>query len=915
MIRMIQSSSENHAKKYFSDALQKSDYYLNNTNDQELQGQFLGRLSQRMEISGAATKDKFFALCENINPATGKALTPRTREDRTIGYDINFHCPKSVSVIHALSKDNHILEVFQSSVNEVMREIEADSMTRVRQNGVYDDRKTGELIWAEFTHQTARPVDGSTPDPHLHSHCFVFNATWDQQEQRIKAGQFKDIKRDMPFYQSRYHKILADKLTDIGYQIRRTDKSFEIEGVPKSVIEMFSKRTNEIGEFAKEHGITNAAQLGELGARTRSKKQKGYTMDELKQDWRKQIQENMIYEDGEENSSIRYAPKKLQVQLTPKECVDFALDHTFERASVMDNRRILAVAYRQSIGRRSVSLDDITKDFEANEELIHIQEKNRTLSTTKLVLGEEQKMVAMARKGQGKFEPLFSKLPKIRLKDQQAEAVGHILTTKHQVSIIRGGAGTGKTTAMTEADRLIQKTGKKMHVFAPSADAARGVLVSEGFKDAETVARLLIDERLQEQLRDQVIWIDEAGLLGTRDMTAILNIADKQNARLVLGGDTRQHASVVRGDALRILNTVGGIRTAEITRIYRQRSEEYRAAVEDLSKGAVSEGFAKLNNIGAIKRVDPLKPNDELVDDYIKTVQKGKSALIVSPTHKQGNAVTDNVRKRLRSIGELGKKEVAVTKLNNLNMTDAQKSDLRNFQKDQLIFFNQNMPKIKRGSLWSVKDVSNNNVIIRSKEGNEQALPRDRAKDYEVFYKTEMPISKGDKVRITKNSFDQEDERLNNGTHLEVLSVYKSGKILLHNPKSKLKYTIDKNFGHIDHAYCTTSHSSQGKTVDEVFISQPASTFTATDAKQFYVSVSRGRDSATIYTDDSEALLEHASQVGDRKSALELVINYDEHLKHVQRMEQEKQQLIEQENNTNGIDQHLNRFKDYDPEL
>ncbi|MEZ4901799.1 MAG: AAA family ATPase [Spirosomataceae bacterium] len=51
-----------------------------------------------------------------------------------------------------------------------------------------------------------------------------------------------------------------------------------------------------------------------------------------------------------------------------------------------------------------------------------------------------------------------------------------------------------------------------------------------------------------------------------------------------MGGDTRQHAAVVRGDALRILNTVGGIKSAEVSKIYRQRNEHYRSAVEDLAQ-------------------------------------------------------------------------------------------------------------------------------------------------------------------------------------------------------------------------------------------------------------------------------------------------------------------------------------------
>ncbi|KAA0804586.1 relaxase domain-containing protein, partial [Staphylococcus aureus] len=63
---------------------------------------------------------------------------------------------------------------------------------------------------------------------------------------------FKEIKRDMPYYQARFHKRLADKMTYLGYQVRVTDKSFEIEGVPQKVIDLFSKQTNEIGQVAKE---------------------------------------------------------------------------------------------------------------------------------------------------------------------------------------------------------------------------------------------------------------------------------------------------------------------------------------------------------------------------------------------------------------------------------------------------------------------------------------------------------------------------------------------------------------------------------------------------------------------------------------------------------------------------------------
>ena len=91
-----------------------------------------------------------------------------------------------------------------------MREIERDVQARIRKAGSNQDRQTGELIWADFTHLTARPVEGHTPDPHLHAHCFVWNLTYDATEDQLKAGQFGNIKRDMPYYQAAFHKRLSD---------------------------------------------------------------------------------------------------------------------------------------------------------------------------------------------------------------------------------------------------------------------------------------------------------------------------------------------------------------------------------------------------------------------------------------------------------------------------------------------------------------------------------------------------------------------------------------------------------------------------------------------------------------------------------------------------------------------------------
>lgn len=870
MIRMVQSQSSGHAKAYFSESLVKSDYYLSGQ-DQEISGRLQGKLAERLGLAGPVKKDVFFKLCENINPATGGALTPVTKHDRTVGYDINFHCPKSVSIVNALAPDGHIQEAFQDAVRQTMLDIERDAKTRVRKGGMVDERQTGELIFADFTHLTARPVAGHTPDPHLHAHCFVMNTTWDAEENQIKAVQFRDIKRDMPFYQSRFHKRLADNLIDLGYGVRRTDKSFELAGVPQNVIDLFSKRTDEIGRVAQEKGITNPDELGELGARTRARKDKGLTMGELKADWKRQIGElgQTSEEDGKQ--ILRHAQIAEIEAPSPQRCVDHAVEHGFERASVAQDRRLLAEGYRHSIGHRNVSLEEINDAFQGDARLIHVTDAGRTLTTTKAVLREEQQMVSLARQGMGKLKPLYAEAPELSLEGQQADAVTHVLTTTNRISIIRGAAGSGKTTLMKEAIEKIEKTGKTVTVVAPTAQASRGVLREEGFDKAETVALLLNDPKRQDAVSGQVLWVDEAGLLGNADMTALLELANKQNARLILGGDTRQHSAVVRGDALRILNTVAGVKTAEVNRIYRQRDGDYRAAVEDLAKGNVASGFGRLDGIGFIESIDPLKPHQGLVDAYADVTKRGKSALVVSPTHEQADAITHSIRAKLKANGLLGEKEIAAKRYTNLNLTAAERADWRNFRPGQKVQFNQNVPGFKRGSLWQVKSSTKDGVEVMDQHEQTMRLPLDKATHFDVLRQSEIALAKGDKVRITRNGFDVHGNRLNNGQMLDVVKVSKNGPILLRNEVSKVQYAVNQDFGHLVHSYCITSHASQGKTVDEVLLWQPAATFPGTDAKQFYVSVSRGRDRARIYTDDKEELLSHAQRLGDRQSALELV--------------------------------------------
>lgn len=868
MIRMIQSRSAKQAKAYFSDALLKSDYYVG---DQELVGSFHGRLVDRLGIGQSMSKEIFNRLAENIHPLDGTPLTPRKLKQRTVGYDINFHCPKSVSLLHVLSKDDHIIDAFRKAVRETMLDMESDSLVRVRKYGRDENRPSGEWLWGEFVHQTARPVKGTAPDPHLHCHCFTFNIAWDEEERQYKAGQFRNIKRDMPYYQARFHKRLSDNLIRLGYRIHRVKKSFEIDGVPQNVIDLFSKRRDEINRFAKEHNITDAKELDKLGARTRSKKQKGLRVAQLKKEWRRQIHGLGMNGTHAENNIIRHVTAKDTFLTTPEQCVDHALQHCFERASVTQDRRVLETAYYHAIGASSLSLERINKSFETDKRIIRVADDEITFCTTHNVLAEEERMIALAQRGKGKFAPFYRACPELKSTGEQADAIHSILTTKDQVSIICGKAGTGKTTLMKEAIPLIEATDKQIIIVAPTAQAARGVLRDEGFSGAETVAKFLSDKGLQNRLKDNVLWVDEAGLLGVQDMAALLQIAADKGAKAILGGDTGQHASVARGDALRLLSVVAGLSTAQVGKIYRQKHLDYRRAVQAISEGNTQEGFEILDRMGSIVELESDDSAKKLVADYVKAAQKSKSVLVICPTHKQGDIITSDIRNALKAAHRIKQKDFKVSRLVNLGMTEAEKKDIRNYDAGLVLQFNKHAKGIKRGSTWTVEGIKGKKLALRNKENQITDFAPQENENFDVFQQKILSLAKGDIVRVTRNGFDTTKKRLNNGQEFKVLGLDKKNRVLLQNVKSKGEYAVSKDFGHITHAYCLTSHASQGKTVDEVLIFQPGETFPATDLKQFYVSVSRGRNAVRIYTDDKEMLFERVAKPGNRRSATELI--------------------------------------------
>ena len=445
MLRITMSVSGEEAAKYFDSALRTSDYYASEN------GLWGGKGAERLGLVGDVTREDFISLASNKQPGTDETLTVRIKEKRRSGYDFTFSVPKSVSLYIAESGDESVERMIHESFTETMTDIERRMEARLRGRGRdgeerNSNRVTGNMVYASFVHTVSRPIDG-IPDPHYHIHAYVFNATFDPEEDRWKAGEFGNIKRDAPFYEAAFNARLADRLLHNGYAIRRTDRDFELASVSRELIEKFSKRTRLIEQLAREKYIIIEAEARELvkktgmdfadafaqvksklGAETREAKSSATLgPEEQLANWRAQMT-------PEERTSLKIENVKgtsAENLLESETAKNLAIQHLFERASVARELHAAAMLLRRGIGR--VSVGEARGFVRADDRFVRWRGE---LVTTHEVLAEQAALLETVKAGQGQHEELGRGgqwkflSPLVTASEEQTNAVLHILKSR-----------------------------------------------------------------------------------------------------------------------------------------------------------------------------------------------------------------------------------------------------------------------------------------------------------------------------------------------------------------------------------------------------------------------------------------------------------------------------------------------------
>lgn len=867
---------------YSAKYLEHSDYY---EQGHKITGQWYGKGAARLGLTGDVRAEDFEAVRQGFHPESGDPLRPRRSADRMAKdgsvqstarelYDLTFSAPKSLSIMACLGDDKRLTELHHRAVREALAEAERAAATRVRKGQENTDRVTGNLVTACYFHSESRDID-----PQLHTHCATANLTYDATEKRWKAVQIGGIFKRTHYLTQVYQNELARGLRELGYEVeyrwngKMTDRNVEIKGISEELCyknsRMAQRRDAAIAAFAQENGrMPTHNEETVLLRRVRPAKRNDLTADEVHdlQVSRCTPEELATIAEVRRQADRRVHPPSMQ---GAEQSVRYALDHVFERISVANDYDLIEEALRHSRGEASLA--------EIKSHLIELEAKGRVFRhkgelATEESLQRETSMIALIDDGVGRFARLGGTsefTPSDRLNPKQKEAAEFVLNSRDLAVNVRGAPGTGKTWLLQDVKRGLEEAGRPMLALAPTKSAEEE-LARVGFDRTMTIEGLLQDKDAQLRMRDQVVIIDEAGMVSARQMFELLKLAQRCNSRVIFSGDTQQLQSVEAGDALRILETESKLEFAsiELTETTRQKKNpQYLAAIKAMRKNP-SLGFELLDEAGAIREVSdadrPLavaQARRELVD---KPDARPDGTLVVCPTHAEINAVTAAIREDRKAHQELGEGRF-VNRLEPLNWTLAEKGDSRNYQPGQVLLFHRPTVFADQNEAFEVLSVKDRAVLVRNQDGKEAKVTQKQADCFGVFTKREIEVAPGD-VLLLQGNRRSPDFNATNGQLVTVKQFDAQGRIELEGER-----TLPSDYQTFTYGYATTAHKAQGKTVDHVIISG-----NQMNQELFYEAASRGRETVQIFTEDKEWLEVTAGISGARTSATELAARIDD---------------------------------------
>ena len=920
-VTLIRGNNQYAAAHYFSSA---DDYYA-----KENPGEWQGKGALAFGLSGPVEQAQLSRLLDGQLPNGERIQTtfdPAENKKR-MGIDLTFSAPKSVSMQALVASEKNVTLAHDRAVTRALEQVEKLAVARKKVKGKSYRERTGNMVIAKFRHEMSR-----AKDPQLHTHAVILNMT-QRADGAWRAMSNEDILCVQHSLDALYKAELAAGLQALGYSIRLTDDkgNFELAHISREQINAFSTRSRIIEDALANEGKTRATATAlekqVISLATRPRKNES-DREIVKQYWVEKSRNLGI--DYGHRSSLAYAisdtaTTTLPPHITPAQAVvQYAINHLTEREAVIRESVLITTTLRRAVGivghdaiqseigrlvKQGTLIEDLPayslvsqkngpvlskagwksylkdlkgwSDKNVQQYVNHAIERGSLVPvekryTTQKALKREKAILAIERTGRNQVEPILAPattqafLEGTKLNAGQRSAVEAIVSTKNRYVGIQGDAGTGKTYTLGQAINLLSEVSAKNDGYRVVALAPYGnqvkTLKGEGL-EAHTLASFL---RTKNKPIDgkTVLILDEAGVVGARQMEQVMRIVENAGARMVLLGDTKQTEAIEAGKPFAQLQQ-NGMQTVRIIEIQRQKDLALKTAVENAAEGRVVQSLGHIRHLEELK--NPSERHHAIVNDYIKlTESERRETLIVAGTNAARREINHIVRNSL-GLTNTGREFDTLTRV---DMTQAQRRFAPSYQQGMVIQPEKdyNRSGLVRGETYRVEEaLPGNMLVLQRRDGTTTTInPRNTTK-LSVYRRERTELAVGDRVRINRNDPRRD---LTNGDIMHVVQVM-GGMIKVATPQQRdgkplrsLELSANRPL-HLEYAYASTVHSSQGLTSDRSLIALDTKSRT-TSMNLYYVAISRAKHEARIYTDSLNALPSAIARRFDKSTALAL---------------------------------------------
>ena len=658
----------------------REDYYLKGG---QAAGRWIGSGANEIGLEGRVSAQGLVRLFDGQHPATGEQLGRRPRKDGVAAWDLTFSADKSVSLLWALGDlevKRHVLEAFDGATREALAYLEsvASSTRGGRRVPVLDDcgepvvgengkPKTRVELWpiettgfvaASFTEFTSR-----ADDPQLHTHVVVGNRV-EGEDGKWRTVDARLLYRQKMAAGAIHEAELRARLTErLGVAWQPVERGLaEIEGFTRDQIMTFSLRRSQIEAWRDQSGLDDTAANSARAALVTRPAKKELSLADLLVEW------------GERAVTVGLTPGAIEQMLDrsrePSRLDPGSLFSEMVSASGL-TARVSTFGRPEAIRRIAASLPEggtrhqieaLADAFLVHPQVVSLNREGReSVYTVAELLETEQRIITRAQEGvsarrwsisESEVSQALENRPE--LTNGQRELVYQFATSGAGVEVGVGPAGTGKSTALAVIRELAVESDTPILGTALAAKAAVGLETATAIPSS-TVARLLKDASVRGLPEGVVVVVDEAAMVGTRQLAKLSDHVEEAAGRLIVIGDPHQLPELEAGGLFQAL--ASRLPDVELTENIRQTQEWEKSALAELRDGSADKAVAVYREKGRVITTDCTQEAAELAvqgwHQDVRATGQISQVLLIAHRNTTVDQLNQQARRLIKKTGRL----------------------------------------------------------------------------------------------------------------------------------------------------------------------------------------------------------------------------------------------------------------------